>query len=54
MLLAVPAGRHTVEFRYVTPGFRAGFIISAATVLGFVLSIFIRKRKQSGSEGKNE
>ena len=54
MLLAVPAGKHTVEFRYVTPGFRAGFFISAVTVLGFVLSCFIRKRKQSGSEGKNE
>lgn len=51
MLLAVPAGEHTIEFRYSTPGFCTGLWISVITITGYLLSfvvhVLLRRRKQS-------
>jgi len=37
--VVVPAGRHKVEFRFSPPGFKAGLLITMATV--FILSTFL-------------
>ena len=47
MLLRVPAGRHTVEFTYVTPGFTAGWILSAAAGAAFILYLLLRKIRRA-------
>jgi hypothetical protein len=47
--VALPAGHHTVEFRYAPMSFRVGLIVSVATIVGLCLvpvSIGIRRRKQ--------
>jgi hypothetical protein len=45
----VPAGTHTIEMRYETPGLKLGLLISAATVVvvGFVIG-FLLWRRRSG------
>ncbi|MGB7948347.1 MAG: YfhO family protein, partial [Candidatus Binatia bacterium] len=47
--VALPAGHHTVEFRYAPMSFRVGLIVSVATIVGLCLvpvSIGFRRRKQ--------
>ena len=53
MLLAVPAGQHIIEFRYVTPGYQAGLFVSIIAILGFVLCQIIhipQKKRNRNSE----
>lgn len=37
MLLVVPEGKHDIEFTYVTPGYKAGIVISATAWLLFIV-----------------
>ena len=56
MLLKVPAGRHEIEFTYVTPGYTPGKIISLAACGLFVLWLLIRYRGRAATllrKGKN-
>lgn len=40
MLIKVPAGEHFVKFNYVTPGYRAGCMISIISLLAYIIYIF--------------
>lgn len=47
MLLLVPAGEHRIEFRYRTPGFRAGALLSICSSALFIIAgIWYYKRQQ--------
>ncbi|WP_165444011.1 YfhO family protein [Lachnoclostridium sp. Marseille-P6806] len=47
MLLLVPAGEHRIEFRYRTPGFRAGALLSICSSALFIMAgIWYYKRQQ--------
>ena len=43
MLLRVPEGRHEIVFSYITPGYTAGWILSAVSAAAFALYCFLRK-----------
>ncbi len=40
-------GTHSIELKYMTPGFKNGAIISGVCIGLFILTMWIRKRKQS-------
>ena len=40
-------GTHTIELKYMTPGFEIGAIISGVAIGLFVLTMWVRKRRQS-------
>lgn len=44
MALSVPAGKHSVEFIYSTPGLRAGAIVSALSWSAFTAYLVFRRR----------
>lgn len=54
MLLRVPAGRHEIRFEYVTPGYRAGLLVSglAAAAFAAYLAIGLLKRRGKGRTGQ--
>ena len=44
--IEVPAGEHTIEFYYITPGIRTGAAISAVSLAAIiVLGLLNRKKK---------
>jgi uncharacterized membrane protein YfhO len=43
MLIKVPAGNHSVEFSYFTPGLKVGLYISAACWLIFLFFTFCKR-----------
>lgn len=43
--LGLPAGEHTVEFRYTAPGLASGMILASLSVLTMIL--VYSKRKQT-------
>ncbi len=48
MVVRVPSGRHTVEFRYITPGLKVGWIITAFSLFIWLLAgAFITSRRLS-------
>lgn len=51
MLLGLEAGNHSIEFRYSTPGYRAGLVISAICFAAFIgLVTYDSKRNRSDAE----
>lgn len=55
MGVALAAGEHEIELCYVTPGLRAGLVISAAALLATVaLAIFSRRRRRRESTAEGE
>lgn len=46
----VPAGEHTVEFRFVPTVFYLGVVLSAATITVCVVCVYLEKRRVSHSE----
>ena len=48
MALKLDAGKHVIEFRYETPMFKAGSLISFAGILGFA-AIYLRKNKSKAA-----
>ena len=40
-------GLHTIEFKYIPPGFNLGLVISGISIIGFIM-LLIRDRKQYG------
>ncbi len=51
MLLRVPEGRHEIVFSYVTPGYTAGWILSAVSIAAFALYLILRKRRKPENAG---
>jgi uncharacterized membrane protein YfhO len=45
--VAVPAGAHDVELRYVPSRFYLGSVISSVTAAGYA-SVFVRRRRRKG------
>ena len=45
ILLRVPAGEHSIRFRYHTPGLKAGAALSCIGILAFVILLFVNRRR---------
>ena len=48
MLLQVPAGRHEIDFTYITPGYTAGSILSLLSGAVFILYAVLRGIRKNG------
>ena len=49
MLLNIPAGSHEIEFNYTTPGYNIGLLISAISLLVFIIICIINKKRRPSS-----
>jgi uncharacterized membrane protein YfhO len=45
--VAVPAGRHTVEFRYEPATWTWGWAISLITLLGLIAAVLVGRRRRA-------
>ena len=41
----VDAGSHEVEMKYTSPGRGAGIIISSIGIVGFIITVYLRRNK---------
>lgn len=46
MLINVPEGKHSISFTYVTPGFKAGVLVSAASLCIFLVYCITGQKKK--------
>jgi hypothetical protein len=46
LAVPVPAGRHTVEFTYRTPGLRAGLVVSLVALVGVIFLVVDRRPRR--------
>lgn len=51
MLVRVPQGEHSLQFRYVTPGLRAGAALTFISVLAFSILVYINRRRSASAQG---
>jgi len=52
--VAVPAGRHKVEFRFASPAMRTGVMVSIASLLATLVLLaagLLRGRRAAGGKG---
>ena len=50
MLVRVPQGEHSLQFRYVTPGLRAGAALTFISALAFVVLVYLSRRRSASAQ----
>ena len=50
MLVRVPEGEHSLQFRYVTPGLRAGAALTFISALAFVVLVYLSRRRSASAQ----